>query len=371
MIGTADRFNPFALEDDESAASTTRSPETPSWHDDIPHGDATPSAPPDFIDDARALADAADNAPADVPLIEGFVLDLTTWLLHGDWRSFKTWVILEVAVAGATGTPAFGLLPVPKPFRTLFVTNEDSARRLGGRIAAMCRARELVLEPGLIGVSAHRGVWMDDTSWQQRVEQAIVTRGYRLVACDPLRSVTGCVDQGPREFQPFALASRRIVQAGAAVAWGHHDGKPSVGQADTRRRGHRASGGGIVSAADCPVHAERIGEEPRVILMPHAWKHASDPPSIEVALDVTERDGKLWTARLTGRHVSATSSAETVLIGKIRNALGESPGLSGTASQPASRATSKTSWKRWRGCRPSGRWIATRAAAAGLQPHGC
>lgn len=292
----------------------------------------TPAAVAPFITDARELADLADAAPPVPMLVEGLLMATSTWLLHGDWRSLKTWVVLELLIAGATGTPAFGMLAVPKKFTSLFITNEDGARRLGERISALCRGRGITLEAGTIGVSAHRGVWFDTPVWRDRVRDAVVSNGYHVVALDPLRSVTGAVDQGPREFQPFGLACRDLIaETGATVAWAHHDAKPAVGQADTRRRGHRASGGGIVSAADCPVHVERIGEDPRIILTPAAWKHSADPPPVEVELQTEERDGKLWSARLIGQRASATSGPELVLSGRIRAALAQSPGLSGSA----------------------------------------
>jgi hypothetical protein len=311
--------SPFSPDDRDDGAP---------WDDD----ETRTTLPAPFIDDARMLAEQADAAPAVPMLVSGLMMAVCTWLLHGDWRSLKTWVLLELLIAGATATPAFGLLDVPEKFSSLLLTNEDGALRLGARFAALSRGRGLELEPGAIGISAHRGVWFDDPPWRDRVKDAIVDRGYRVLALDPLRSLTGAVDQGPREFQPFGLACRDLIaETGITLAWAHHDTKPAVGQTDSRRRGHRASGGGIVSAADCPVHIERIGEEPRIIITPAAWKHASDPPPIEVELQTEERDGKLWIARMVGRLASATSGAELVLAGRIRSLLGESPGLSGNA----------------------------------------
>ena len=74
-----------------------------------------------------------------------------------------------------------------------------------------------------------------------------------------------------------------------------------------------------------------MGEDLRVILTPHAWKLCEPPAAIEITLE-TEQDGdKFHVARLVGRYVSATTSKDLVLIGRIRGALAESPGLSGSA----------------------------------------
>jgi hypothetical protein len=145
-------------------------PEAPAWLDDAPPwGESSrrpisTSASP-FIDDARELADQAETSPPVSMLVDGLLMASCTWLLHGHFRSLKTWCVLELLIAGATGTPAFGLLSVPDRFRSLLITNEDGAGRLGERLAALCRGRGMTLEPGAIGVSAHHGVWLAvDTS---------------------------------------------------------------------------------------------------------------------------------------------------------------------------------------------------------------
>lgn len=297
---------------------------------DVPF--ATNSTLPEFIDDARALAAEAATAPPVPMLVDGMVMALATMLIHGDWRTLKTWILLELLIAGATQTPAFGVLEVPAPFSSLLITNEDGKRRIGERIGAFCRARGVDLPSGLIGVSSNYGVNYDDPTWRDRITREVIDRGYGVVAFDPLRSITATVDKGPGEFQPFSQSMRALIaDTGATAAWVHHDAKPAVGVADTRRRGHRASGGGILSATDCPIHVERIGEEPRVIVTPAAWKHSDDPPALELELKTENRDGKLWTAEFIGRPATATSGAQLVLAGKIRTALAESPGLSGSA----------------------------------------
>lgn len=293
----------------------------------------------DYITDARELAALADTAEPDQPLIQSLLYPASTWLLHGDPRALKSWTVLEMLVAGATGTPAFGRL-MTRPFTSLLVTNEDGGRRIGERVSALARGRGCDVPMGKLAVSAHRGVWLDSQKWQ--IEVLKQAPNYDVIAFDPLRSVTGCVDQGPKEFQPFATFARKLVSAGATVVQVHHDSKPQVGQTDTRRRAHRASGGGVFSAADAPVHAERIGEEPRIILTASAWKHWDDPPPLEVSLAITKRDGKMHTASMTARAVSATSSAEAVLQGRIRQTLIDSPGLSGSEIAKRVRAAKAT-----------------------------
>jgi hypothetical protein len=47
------------------------------------------------------------------------------------------------------------------------------------------------------------------------------------VIFDPLRSLSGCIDRGPAELQPFALFEHRLInETGCAIWNGHHETKP-------------------------------------------------------------------------------------------------------------------------------------------------
>ena len=141
-----------------------------------------------------------------------------------------------------------------------------------------------------------------------------------LVTLDPLRSLTAAADQGPRELKPIVTFIRRLMRdAGCAVLIVHHDTKPGE-KPDQRRRPQRASGGGIFSIADCPIHIECLDTDRR-LLVPTAYKHMADPAPIAVTLET----GDGW-MRLVGEHTAKTDSPEhAALDAKILNYLRHSP----------------------------------------------
>jgi hypothetical protein len=112
--------------------------------------------------------------------------------------------------------------------------------------------------------------------------------------------------------------------ADCAVLLVHHDTKPLPGQPDTRKRAYRASGGGLFSIADSPVHAERVGDEPVVLLYPNNWKFSETPGPLEVRLTVTDD-----TAVLVAVPTDETSAADRALHTKILDYLAEHPDTSG------------------------------------------
>ena len=62
----------------------------------------------------------------------------------------------------------------------------------------------------------------------------------------------------------------------------HHDTKPPRdGKADDRPRAQRASGGGLLSISDAPMHFERISAD-TTLLVPNLWKFSEDPPAMKV-----------------------------------------------------------------------------------------
>jgi hypothetical protein len=148
--------------------------------------------------------------------------------------------------------------------------------------------------------------------------------GVQLVVLDPLRSLTAGVDQGPRDLQPFARFVRRLMQGPCAVLGLHHDVKPAAGVQDTRKRAHRASGGGLFSIADAPVHFERVGDDPTVILHPSGWKHSDTPGPLETRLVVTAER-----ASLTAIATTSTSAGDRELHGKLLDFLAAHPATSG------------------------------------------
>ena len=251
----------------------------------------------------------------------GWSCDITP---AADPRSLKTWLHLAAALNLATGRALGGYCRVAAPTSVGYITNEDGARRIADRLAMLMRGMEISRIPDTLHVAVHRGVWLDDPDWQARVIATVRDRRIRALLPDPLRSLSGCVDQGPRELQPLAMWLRRLQdETGCAVWLNHHNTKPLAGQKDDRRRPHRASGGGLFSIADAPIMLERIGDTNRALVTPSSWKFAEDPAALEIELCVNGD-----AAQLHVRPAETAIAADAALRDRVLAFLAENPGQS-------------------------------------------
>jgi hypothetical protein len=120
-------------------------------------------------------------------------------------------------------------------------------------------------------------VWLDNDRDQERVLDTVRAENIGLVILDPLRSLTACVDQGPRELQPLTRFLRRLIdETGAGVLALHHLQKQVLTRGkDDRRPMQRVSGGGLVSIAEAPIAVTAEGTDVMRVA-PDGTKHAID-----------------------------------------------------------------------------------------------
>jgi hypothetical protein len=266
------------------------------------------------------------NTPDESPLVSGFVMSCLITLLHGQPRDWKTIVALHVALAVATGRALFGLarLSVPAVRNVLYLTEEDGARRVTDRLRMICAG--LGCEPPAnLFVAAGSGFSLDDPDSLARLIAFVYGHEIALVIFDPLRSLSGCVDQGPKELRPLTLALRSLMrETGCTIFAVHHDSKPLAIGVDGRRRPQRASGGAVFSIADSPIGIDAMPDGRR-LLTPTAWKFSEDPPAIALAIE----SGDGW-LRLVGSEADGATAAEADLAGRV---------LTFLATNPRSRAT--------------------------------
>jgi hypothetical protein len=266
--------------------------------------------------------------PAPQMLVEDLVPADGITLIHAQPRVLKTWTALDIAVGVASGTAVFHWLATGEGAPVAYITEEDPRRRIAERLDALWRGRNLAQPPSRLYVAAQTGLSLDDPEWQERVIAFTRRAAIRLLIIDPARSVTACVDQGPRELRPFVRFLRELqAETGTGVLICHHDTKPVVGRPDDRSRPQRASGGGLFSACESPIHAELVSECPATtLLVPTAWKHTEAPAPLKVTLTVGEGG-----ARLVAEPTHLASAVALGLQGRILDALREHGELSGSA----------------------------------------
>ena len=203
----------------------------------------------------------SSDSPAPM-LIENLLPGDGITMIHGHPRAGKSLVALEMMLAVATGTPAFdsSRLAVNAPAPVLYVSGEDGRARVTERVRLFLAGR--------VGQPAYRNLLLsfaDRKDFEreilfQRLKEIAPQQGLKLIVFDSLRSLSASVDQGPAELQPLADYLRMLQKAcGVGIVVVHHDSKvPSSQQNGRRALPLRASGGGIFSIADNPIHVERI-----------------------------------------------------------------------------------------------------------------
>lgn len=335
---TNDKHTTTPLPDDEVAALIDNAWTRPD-RVGFTFGGPTLSTAPPIVDDERPLAEPAPDFVArtitlvrEPDVIPQLVPAHDTTLPHGDPRTAKTWWCLEVAIAATSGTPAFGLDRFTPPARvvTWYVSDEDSEQTIRDRLQALCAARGLAL-PDLLHLTVCRGVNLDDPEWQR----LLIAEGQRirpaLTILEPLRSLSSAVDQGPRELKPlrdFLSTYKRDV--GSGLVLGHHDLKPPANGRDERARPHRASGGGLFSVAECPVHLETITDTKKLVV-PSAWKHSLTPPAFTFTID-SDQPVAPTRVQLIGDDLPADAAPASVGVdARVLDALREHGPASGSA----------------------------------------
>lgn len=286
--------------------------------------------PRDFPEDLPTFMERVSRLPEPGWIIPGLVPEDGIALLHGQPRDGKSLVAVELLLALALGDAPFGLerLRPREAMPAGYFGEEDAERRVYQRIRGLLAGRELSDPPWLLHLSIRRGVELDSPEWREAITEAVQREGLRLVVLDPLRSFTGGADQGPRELRPAALFLRRLMtEAGCALLLVHHDTKPrGDGKPDDRKRPQKASGGGVFSISDAPIHVERLDPE-RTLLAPTGYKFGADPQPLVYRFCAGAGDS----IRLEGEDVTVGSADALALTERVESYLAEHPKSSGSA----------------------------------------
>lgn len=224
---------------------------------------------------AEAIADTANGAARRI-VIDPIVAREETSLLHSQPRDGKTWFMLAAGLAVAAGEKFADRFPTAQT-NVLYCSNEDSQRSIAKRILMLMNGLKMRRAPDGFRLSVGRGMWLDDPDWQERLIDEARAFEIGLVAYEPLRSVSACVDRGPAELQPLARFERRLInETGCAIWRGHHETKPPNGFTDDRRPAQRSSGGGLFSISDAPISIERV-DDTKSRFVPDGFKHCDTP----------------------------------------------------------------------------------------------
>ena len=118
-------------------------------------------------------------------LIEGLWAWSGVGLIGGAPKSCKSWLGLDMALSVASGTPCLGTFAVTLAGTALIYLAEDSAAVVRGRLAGLCRLRQVDFEQLPVDVITVPALRLDLERDQHRLAETIRRLRPRLLLLDP------------------------------------------------------------------------------------------------------------------------------------------------------------------------------------------
>ncbi|MFZ0828685.1 MAG: AAA family ATPase [Verrucomicrobiia bacterium] len=203
-------------------------------------GDNIKDGLPPIVDAADFLAQPLVMPPE---LIAGIVHRGSKLAFGGSSKSFKTWTLLDLALAVSTGADWLGFATAQG--KVLFCNFEIQTAVWQQRIAKVARAKGIEIKPGPIQLWNLRGHAADFRQLVPKIIARARAEGFSLIVLDPLYKLfSGSTDENSAGDIAALLNSleQLAVQSGAAVAYGCHFAK---GSAANKEAIDRISGSGV------------------------------------------------------------------------------------------------------------------------------
>lgn len=146
--------------------------------------------------------------------------------VSGPPKSFKTWTVLEMAVAVATGLPCFGAFPVHRTGPVLLYAAEDPAAALRLRLLALARNRGLALDQIDIRVICADSLRLDRSADREKLAATADLHRPALIVLDPLVRLHRLDENQAAPMADLLGHIRALQRASAtAIAIVHHSRK--------------------------------------------------------------------------------------------------------------------------------------------------
>jgi|WetSurSiteA1Bulk_404760.scaffolds.fasta_scaffold03726_1 hypothetical protein len=146
--------------------------------------------------------------------------------VSGPPKSFKTWTVLEMAVAVATGLPCLGTFPVHRTGPVLLYAAEDPAAALRLRLLALARNRGLALDQIDIRVICADSLRLDRSADREKLVATVDLHRPALIVLDPLVRLHGLDENQAAPMADLLGHIRALQRASAtAIAIVHHSRK--------------------------------------------------------------------------------------------------------------------------------------------------
>lgn len=212
-------------------------------------------------------------------LVDQLFAHSSVGLLGGPPKAFKTWVAAELALAVASGTPAFGRFATPDPGPVLFFGAEDPPPDLRTRFDAIARARGLDLAKVPLFLLDVAQLRLDDAAHLDRLRRTLALHTPRLLVLDPfVRLVAGLDENSARDVSAVLGALRTLQREhDVTILLVHHMRKSPAAHPAQQLRGS----GDFSAWLDSGLYLTRDGDD-RVLIVEH--RSAPAPPPFRLRL---------------------------------------------------------------------------------------
>jgi hypothetical protein len=227
--------------------------------------ESSPSAVPEIIAKSSPEFLALD-IPKPRYLVEGIWPEHGIGFVAGPPKSFKSFLVLDMAFALATGRPFLGYFPVPAPRTVLLIDHESSRGALTERVR---KAEERYGEAKTLYIISNRSFSLEDPVDIDRLRLEISAVRPDQTILDPLASFVRGDENSAQQMGMVVRTLRGLRdEFGTGFAIVHHVQKSGAG--DTTRGGERMRGSSaFYAAAEVGLWVRRVDEEaPRSLVRP-------------------------------------------------------------------------------------------------------
>ena len=190
-----------------------------------------------------SLAEWQDPEPLPEGLVEGVLHRGMKMVLGGNSKSFKTWVLMDLGFAVASGGDWLGL-PC-RQGRALYVNFELNQGFCQSRLKAIATASGLEFaDLKNFDVWNLRGHAVGIEAFVKKITPKVSSRGYSVIILDPMYKLLGGLSENTAEDVAFIMNTldRLAVQSNASIVIGHHFSKGNQSQKEAI---DRVSGSGV------------------------------------------------------------------------------------------------------------------------------
>jgi hypothetical protein len=255
----------------------------------------------------------------------------------------KSWIVLELAYALATGMPFLGRFAVKQPRRILYVQEEDSLDRVKRRLKRLIKGDPTRLPPpdAYFRYSIRQGFKLDNLTWLETLRLEIIKYDAEVIILDVFNRLHGSDENKQAEMTAILNNLTRMTNDyGCAFIIVHHNRKPQQG--NEARGNQRIRGSGVLGGwGECSLYLQRSKEKDTIIVTPES-KDCPEMDDFTVALtdmdnggiflqrgevpaqeSMTKGDREVVDAveRITQRGIGATAKSIAVELDKDRSTI--------------------------------------------------